>query len=540
MSNVIGRVLFITFISGIYSLNIWNRNRFNRSGRLHMKQTEVDRQILVGINALKSLKDHARRSVGPLSSIDHFVDFMNEIVSRKLSQNADKEFKAKIDIRDLRRQHTEVLKRVDKNYKDALNLFSQCKAFTTLKSLDSTIKGANQAVISMAKFIEDTLDGKHERQKEKCESVRMSLPLKRQQLEQDEAKRRELRARTPEYGMLLQAIAEKEALYQSLGLLQKGEEMRQMSRGGGLGRNSRGKDFEVVAYEALLSVLMPMVIDEYLSEKVEEEADEYEYFAVRNIKFGMASAKGSTAEFDSLICRRLPRSPTYSPSAHEGSNSGGSETNELQPGTRASEAVHVEVLAVCEVKRNPDDLGDAFESYQPSLRWLCGLQDEYDSADYVTKAYPRGHFDREFYHTLPKGKGVRGASLTLVFTADSFSRVKASRVQLPSDSPLSSPLSQSQSIFPSSLYFITRHGRLDCVSSKAMAWALDKVANDEILGPGAYLLGSDDSDNERKERTAAMESIRSMTALRYPSRMHTFELLRMYERFRLENQVMVI
>ena len=56
------------------------------------------------------------------------------------------------------------------------------------------------------------------------------------------------------------------------------------------------------------------------------------------------------------------------------------------------------MLAFIEVKRNPDDLGEAYCSYQPSLRWLCGLEEEYDPTDYVTKAYPTGHFDSNYYH----------------------------------------------------------------------------------------------------------------------------------------------
>jgi len=61
----------------------------------------------------------------------------------------------------------------------------------------------------------------------------------------------------------------------------------------------------------------------------------------------------------------------------------------------------MEVLAVVEMKRNPDDVGDAFLSYQSSLSWLAGLKHLYDPAIWKTKAYPKGHFNRPFLVNSP-------------------------------------------------------------------------------------------------------------------------------------------
>ena len=101
-----------------------------------------------------------------------------------------------------------------------------------------------------------------------------------------------------------------------------------MQKRGGQGRNSRGRSFENTADSVLSEYLVPL-----LAKK--NDLDVSDLLIVRNIKLGMASSKGSTAELDSVICVRAER----------------------PEGLNVRRGSFCRVLAVVEVKRNPDDIG---------------------------------------------------------------------------------------------------------------------------------------------------------------------------------------
>ena len=84
-------------------------------------------------------------------------------------------------------------------------------------------------------------------------------------------------------------------LYESIGLSNAQEAVGSMQLFGGHGRNNRGKSFEAVAADVVKSHLIPDVAHK-------RGLDKERVFAVRNVKLGMASSKGSTAEFDCLLC----------------------------------------------------------------------------------------------------------------------------------------------------------------------------------------------------------------------------------------------
>jgi hypothetical protein len=79
-----------------------------------------------------------------------------------------------------------------------------------------------------------------------------------------------------------------------------------------------------------------------------------------------------------------------------------------------NEAETVEVLALVEAKRNPNDVGKGFRIRQENLAWLTGERGGYDAAAYRTRTFPAGHFDRP----APHAQGGR----TYRFDAASFRR----------------------------------------------------------------------------------------------------------------------
>lgn len=483
--------------------------------------------FLSGTDALGALRAGARRVVNPLFNYADFEVFMKELVQRKL-RSGDKEFVAKCEVRDMRRQHKGELEKVDRRFSLARNAYMESDVCARLEALDQSVRGGRQAVQSMRKFVESEVeDSDDEVIKKKRENCKLLLPDKICQLAKDEATRRQVRESSEEYRALESATTDREEVYVKLGLRGREKLCQQLSSGEGRGRNERGRSFENAAYSTLTELLKPKIVDKYLLNTRTLTCDDDEIFCLRNIKFGMASVKGGTAEFDSLVCRSVKGD------RESLSGAGGSWNSNMKNGR-----VYVEVLAVVEVKRNPDDLGEAFSCYQPSLRWLCGLEEEYDPGDYRTKAYPRGHFDVDFYHTISGGNGEKAR--TLVFNRASFKYLRDMRVELSGK--------DGGSLFPSSLYFITRHSNLDCMSSKAMAWTLDKVGSCEALGPGARLVhsvkeGRDGGDEEEETdidvRRAALENIRQLTLQRYPPKMTAMELLTFLEEHG-SDQVVVI
>lgn len=118
----------------------------------------------------------------------------------------------------------------------------------------------------------------------------------------------------------------------------------------------------------------------------------------------------------------------------------------------------VEVLALVEVKRNLNDLAHGFRRRQENLAWFTGDTGHYDPAQYRTRYFRSGHFDREAVH---EQDGER-----FVFARGSFRHFRRE---------------PGQDVFLRRLYFITRAGTLAGVSASALSRIRHRVASDERL-----------------------------------------------------------
>ena len=120
----------------------------------------------------------------------------------------------------------------------------------------------------------------------------------------------------------------------------------------------------------------------------------------------------------------------------------------------------VEVLALIEAKRNPNDLARGFRLRQENLVWFRGDPGHYEPAAYRTWFFRSGHFDREAVH---EQDGER-----FVFAPGSFRHFRRE----PGGGP-----------YLRRLCFITREGRLDGVSASALSRIRHRVATDERWEP---------------------------------------------------------
>lgn len=128
----------------------------------------------------------------------------------------------------------------------------------------------------------------------------------------------------------------------------------------------------------------------------------------------------------------------------------------------------VEVLALVEVKRNADDVAHGFLQRQENLAWLTADAGAYAAAEYRTRHFRTGHFDRPAVHVED---GER-----FVFTRESFRRFRRE--------PQGGP-------FLERLCFVTREGALHGTTAATLSRLRTRVASDERWAPesDAYLEG---------------------------------------------------
>lgn len=82
-------------------------------------------------------------------------------------------------------------------------------------------------------------------------------------------------------------------------------------------------------------------------------------------------------------------------------------------------------------------------------------------------------------------------------------------------------------LFVEDLYFVTKDGRIDNISSKAAAWALNK-------------LSSECEFDMELTNADAVESLRNRVQLRFPHRLSTLRLIDLYLQHQLTNQIYIV
>ena len=327
-------------------------------------------RLYVGTEAVELLASRAKVSASPVTCPRLFVTWAKACVKRKLV--SDPEFRCRVALRDLRKAHSPQLQEVERRVHEARLLYEMHEHSALLEKLDADINGAEQAVASMSKFLtrEPTQTSgssvSEERVQLKQEHVRDLLPDKRADLAAKLQQRDALRADLTEYADLQASMRDMERLHADIGLTAGLRKLKEdVQRAAGKGRNDRGRSFEHTCAQVLQSTLLPML-------SARTGLPEAELLVVKNIKLGMASCKGTAAEFDSVVCVRV----------------GEPEAQALHAKYRVSKGSFVRVVAVVEMKRNPDDVGEAFAGYQRALSWLSGLTGAYDPQQWVSSTSP--------------------------------------------------------------------------------------------------------------------------------------------------------
>ena len=222
--------------------------------------------------------------------------------------------------------------------------------YEILTQLDKAITGLKCAIYNMeninsASKTSTTSNGRIVSEELKIKMKEEMLPTKILELSSVIQKREYFRSITPIYYDYQNSLIRLNDLYDEIGLTTAIEKSSDRQFDSSLNRQKMGKSFEEISSQVVTVYLIP-----YLAKL--HGLNPSDLFSIRNVKFGLAGVRGSAGELDCIVCTYIPRPERFK--------------------NLKIKALFCQVLGVIEMKRNPNDIGQAFIGYQRSLAWLSG------------------------------------------------------------------------------------------------------------------------------------------------------------------------
>ena len=145
----------------------------------------------------------------------------------------------------------------------------------------------------------------------------------------------------------------------------------------------------------------------------------------------------------------------------------------LRAGQKLPDGVLLDAVALCEVKRDSSDLGNAVVKNTEVMSWLSGDRSGYDPSEWVNKHHPLGHFGLAADGVTERAHALTSQGVTYLFDRASFSEFRPSGEQA----------AQPGSRLPSRLHIVTsaRRRAVRPVCSKVFARLQHKAARDVAL-----------------------------------------------------------
>ena len=452
-------------------------------------------KVFAGEHAFARLVSKMRFTTNPVKNRFIFYEWCRQSVSRRLK--TDKEFAARVKVRNLRRRHAEMLYSLEDELRVRTREWTMLPESINMQKLEKKLEGAQNAVSNMQRVLAVHKENPARTEKDdkamgKIGRIGILLPVKNQEILRIKEEMERVRLATPTLQVLEDTQQRLQALLDELGLTEAMQQVSSTVREAGNNCYRRGVSFEEICEHVVRENLLTEVA-------AREGRDASSLFLIRNVKFGFAAKQGCTAEFDMLICAKRKVDDTMPLP----------ETVQIP-----RESYFCDVLGVVEVKRNADDIGQAFCSYQEPLLWLCGVQSRYDSSTFSSRVYKDGHFT---YCVLDH------SGETLVLSKESFASI------LPRDEH---EREVAPFLFKDKIYFITKDTQLEGMSSSLQARALYQLSTSDTI-----------SDELSEDDEASMDRIRLNLIAKYPhmgKTLCTCELLDMYQRDGLLKQIFVI
>jgi len=339
-------------------------------------------------------------------------------LDRHLSHwHTDVVFEQRARIRELRRAHPGLAALEGERRKARID-DAASPHYRRLEDATRGLIGAENAVAGLTHALSRANPPEDKRLRDKLEEYRRRVNELRSLVS-------DLTAESPERLALNEITARLTKLREDVGFFREVTRLEALQRSQGRSSTRSGAAFETVAIDAVTQHVMP---------ELKGRSDSASIYLLRGVTLGAART-----EIDQLIVGRA------------------GDSNDP-----------VEVLALVETKRNPNDLARGLQKRLENLSWLAGHEAGYDSLAYRTEAAPSGHNEGVAVHS-EKGEVFR-------FDRASFRRFLP---DLNSGTP------------HRNVYLVTRTGMLWGIGSAGLARIAHRVSSDTSWAPDddEYLAG---------------------------------------------------
>ena len=289
-----------------------------------------------GPDALNALLEAYPTDVRALDS----AGYREWVHARIAEVRHDPVFIERAAIRDLLRTHRRKLRYRQRRIAQARAAYVACGCAPSLHKLENELHKVRQGVAGLAQAVSEG----------RADPAKLAAFTAR--AETLSAELDEQRSGCQERLKLDQAKASLDAFESEIGLPPAQARLAELQRKQGRQGSSRGRRFEALSERILLRDVVPELTAE----------DAAPLVCISGATLGCARG-----EFDHLLVRSRGEDP-------------------------------VEVVAMVEAKRNPNDLAHGFRLRQENLAWFTDQREGFDRAQYRNSVYPTGRFDRIVEH----------------------------------------------------------------------------------------------------------------------------------------------
>ncbi len=350
---------------------------------------------------LKHLKQYLQANPTNFAQMD-LDSFRVWLLQQIAAKENDPIFVLRCKIRDLQKANWETWRQLQHQLNETEYHWLNCSNYQRIKNLEHRIIGLQKAVAGLQQAVLNCPDHKKE-------DMVLKLGNYERELSACSMEQQTLIRNTPEQQTWLQAQKEFEAFGQHIGIPALEAQLQQLNQQQGQNATEAGSKFEKTVAE---------IVEKYIVKLVHPNSA-YPVNILSQVTLGCARS-----ELDYVIVQ-APK--------------------EEEP---------VQILAIVEVKRNPNDIAGGFFIRQENLAWFTRDSQGYDPQQYRTREFLDGHFDRPAYHHQNRQ--------SFMFTAESFQNFTRSKNQY----------------FMDRLFFITQQRRLYGLNSDEYSRLMYRVSSD--------------------------------------------------------------
>ena len=481
-------------------------------------------RLLSGSSALRALYSSGLQQVDPWWPLDSASSLRSWLSDQSQRWVVDDPcFAAQRAIGEAELSAGEAYQELVRRHESALAAYLDSPGRAEVESKEKALSSTEHAIAGLRAFIAGAdapeMRKRQERAAMKLQSFTRSHTECRADLDA-------ARSACNEWAALQAASTALEARREEIGLPRLHAKARALEQQKGMHSHKGGHRFERAAGAPMLGALQASM----RAELREQEEEKRCLVVLNSVTLGMAKA-----EIDLLFCTVRNASETVQLSGgkgeeegggggggggdtdHTGGSGGGGDSSgsgaeidvelEVSPqrkqrrGQLLPDGIFLDAIALCEVKRDPSDLGSAVSKSREVMAWLAGDTHTYDAEEWVNKHHPSGHFGVGADGKTLRAHALAKDGITYLFDRESFAlfRMAESVARGPGSLDVTAQTDESStrdqrtqprqqpslpppdSILPPRLHVVTSNRRLRPLPSRAYNRVQHKAARDVKL-----------------------------------------------------------